>query len=86
MKFLEEQRRLQESTKIFNISVDFWQDKVMEQIGHCETLESSNKVGSAEHDKAIEELNYLLSKLSFEDRVLADLEKQRIKLMKKKND
>ena len=86
MNLIQERKKLKESARMSTISVDFWQDKVMTQIGLCESLESAHKVGSTEHEEAIEELHYLLSKLSFEDRVLKELEVQRLALVKKKND
>ena len=86
MNLIQERKRLEESARMSTISVDFWQDKVMSQIGRCETLESMDEVGSVEHQQAVEELHYLLSKLTFEDKVLKDLEDQRLALLKKKND
>tara|TARA_Y100000310_G_scaffold309962_1_gene354601 strand:- start:1083 stop:1343 length:261 start_codon:yes stop_codon:yes gene_type:complete len=86
MNLIQESKRLEELGNMSTISVDFWQDKVMSQIGLCESLESTDKVGSVEHQEAIEELHYLLGKLSFEDTVLKDLEARRLTLLKKKND
>ena len=86
MNLIRERKKLEESARMSTISVDFWQDKVMTQIGLCESLESTDKVGSVEHYEAMEELHYLLSKLSFEDTVLEDLEERRLVLLKKEND
>ena len=66
---------------MLQISLDFWQEKVLEQITYCDSLDDEDE---HVHSQANKELDYFLAKLSWDSLRMEEMDVEITKFLREK--
>ena len=74
-----EEDYLKQQSLILQKSLDFWQDKIIEQVEYIELLEADESCSEEDFNSAGAELTYLMTRLQWNSNLMNNIE-EKIKL------